>query len=111
MSDPVASLEGHQFYVTCAKYSPDGTKIASCSEDRTVRLWDVATGKCITTIKAHNSGINSLSFSPDGNLVRGATARACVFCVLYIVACRDAAALFFIQCRCTLVRSIGVECC
>ena len=48
--DPTAgeiksSLSGHSGYVCSVAWSPDGTKLASGSADKTVRIWEAATGK------------------------------------------------------------------
>jgi WD40 repeat protein len=39
------SLEGHTAIVTSAAFSPDGKRIATTSQDGTVRLWEAGTGK------------------------------------------------------------------
>ena len=60
-------LKGHEDYIGCLSYSPDSKIIASGSNDQTIRLWDVNTGKHIRTLTGHESDITKLSFSPDGS--------------------------------------------
>ena len=63
---PYTSLEGHTSRVTKIVFSSDGATLASASEDRTIRLWDVTTGTHRHTLTGHNSHIYSVAFSPDG---------------------------------------------
>jgi WD40 repeat protein len=47
-------------------FSPDGKTLASGSDDNTIKLWDVATGKEQATLKGHTAWVASVAFSPDG---------------------------------------------
>ncbi|MCP4156581.1 MAG: hypothetical protein GY757_53195 [bacterium] len=56
----------HTDPVHCVSFSLDGKTLASGAEDKTIRLWDGATGKKKIVLKGHTDSINSVAFSPDG---------------------------------------------
>ena len=43
--------QGHSDVVRSVAYSPDGRQLLSGSDDKTVRVWDVATGQCTATLQ------------------------------------------------------------
>src|SRR4051794_41987119 len=54
--------------VTCVAFAPDGKPLASSSLDRTVRLWDPATGRELRRFEGHKAAVESVAFAPDGKL-------------------------------------------
>jgi hypothetical protein len=47
-------------------FSPDGDRVLSGSQEKTIKLWDGATGTLIRTFEGHSVPVTSVAFSPDG---------------------------------------------
>ncbi len=77
----IRSLDDHAGFVMKISFSPDGGRLVSSSADetmtgsndditdRTVRIWDVATGENILTIDPMSGFVRDVEFSPDGQSV------------------------------------------
>lgn len=59
------TLSGHTYPVTSVAWSPDGKWLASCSNDKTIRLWDATTGALMRILEGHSDSICSVAWSPD----------------------------------------------
>jgi WD40 repeat protein len=64
---PIETLSGHEAPITAVKFSPDGTILASASEDGKVILWDIQDGSLLRTLEGHTDDVNTIDFSPDGS--------------------------------------------
>ena len=70
----VTEFEGHRDWVQAVDISPDGTRIATASADKTLCVWSLSTGKrLLPPIKHGSSQVVDAKFSPDGCLIATAT--------------------------------------
>ncbi len=60
------SLNGHAGPVLAAAWSPDGCRLATAGEDRTVLVWDIGRGGPPSRIAERPGAIRALAWSPDG---------------------------------------------
>jgi WD40 repeat protein/serine/threonine protein kinase len=51
---------------TSIAYSPDGNYFATGHEDKTVRIWDIASQQVLHTLDGHTWSVNRVKWSPDG---------------------------------------------
>jgi WD40 repeat protein len=67
-------LKGHFDIVWGVAITPDGRTVVSSSYDKTLKVWDLATGKCRLTLEGHANIIRGVAITPDGETaVSGST--------------------------------------
>jgi WD40 repeat protein len=66
VAGPAGKDPGHSDTVEVLASSSDGTRVLSGSRDRTLRLWDVATGAVLQTFVGHVTELRAAALSEDG---------------------------------------------
>ena len=63
----LGTLKGHSGCVRAVVVLPNG-HIASASNDKTIRVWNISTHKCVRILRGHTNGVYALSVLPSGRL-------------------------------------------
>ncbi len=62
----VRRFVGHSERLSCLSISPDGRRLLTGADDKSVILWDTRTGEAIRTIRNHGRPVEDIEFRPDG---------------------------------------------
>mgnify|MGYP003986725535 FL=1 len=60
---------GHTRTIRCMAVFPGGDRFATGSEDKTIKMWDVASLKCVGTLKGHSGWVSGITFAPGFGLI------------------------------------------
>ena len=68
---PMLDTGGHMALIHSIAFTPDGRQLVSASDDKTIRVWDLASGKTVRTIRGesapgHVGKVYAMALSPDG---------------------------------------------
>src|SRR5262249_11587670 len=63
------TFRDHKGWVTSIAFDPDGRRIVSGSGDRTLMLWDPATGRSLHTLAKHVEWVHAVAFSAGGRFI------------------------------------------
>lgn len=69
------TVQAHHGWVRAAVVSPDGTLLATCGNDNTVKLWNANEGTAVRTLEGHGCHVYNVAFHPNGQHLVSADLR------------------------------------
>jgi tricorn protease-like protein len=74
--DALRTLEGHSDFVVGVAVTPDGKRAVSASWDKTLKVWDLETGRAERTLEAHSGCVYGVAVTADGKRAISASSHA-----------------------------------
>ncbi|KAL9650978.1 hypothetical protein ABK040_015081 [Willaertia magna] len=63
------TFKGHTLGINDISWSNDSNYICSCSDDKTIKIWNVISGECLKNLIGHNHFVFAVAYSPQNNLI------------------------------------------
>lgn len=63
---PLKTFQGHSNEVNAIKWDPQGSLLASCSDDMSLKIWSPNSDNCVHDLQAHEKEIYTIKWSPTG---------------------------------------------
>lgn len=77
-SQPLRTCQAHNGWCRALAVSPDGKLLASCGNDRLVKLWSIPDGKPVRTLAGHETHVYNVAFHPTQPLLVSADQKGIV---------------------------------
>ena len=61
--------KGHTDKINEILFTPSGTRLVSCSDDKTIKIWDVKSGKELRTLAGHQDKVLSIALNKNGTTI------------------------------------------
>ncbi len=75
LGNPLVTYRGHNDWVRAVAWAPDSRRIASASNDKTVHVWNAATGRKLSTCRGRSDAVYTVAWAPpDGKCIAFASA-------------------------------------
>ncbi len=58
-------MTGHSSEVNALAVTPDGKQAVSASDDQTLKVWDLVSGRELRTLTGHSNSVNAVAVTPD----------------------------------------------
>src|SRR5262245_46724320 len=68
-----AVLKGHDGYVVCLAFAPDGKTLVTGGSDKAVRVWDVTSRRTVRVLTGHGGLVSSVAYAPGGKVLASAS--------------------------------------